>query len=1014
MDEEKDYSYSADITVANDDLEHYGMPRRSGRYPWGSGKDPYQHSKDFYGRVKEMRKNKFTYTDPKTGEKYTGDKAIYKSMGMTSGDFRTELAIAKDEEKIYNRKTAEALKRDGLNTSEIARKMGVNESTVRGYFKQDRAKMYAATNTAKKIKELVDKNGMMDIGANVNVVLGVSENKMKEAIRLLEQQGYVTYKGGIPNVTNQGVQTNQVVLCKPGTKYKDIYDFSKVKSFTDENVISRDNGDTFEERFHYPESLDSKRLKIRYSEEGGLERDGLIEIRRGVKDLSLGNDNYSQVRIMVDGTHYLKGMAVYSDGKDMPDGVDVIFNTNKAKGTDVTKVLKEIKDDPKNPFGSAIKPTEEGGQYWYTDVNGKKKLGLINKTRGEGDWTDWQDTLPSQFLSKQSKELAKRQLDLAKADKQDEFNDIMSIDNPTIKKFYLKKFADGCDKAAIDLKAAALPGQKYHVMIPLNSLKDTEIYAPQYENGTKLALIRYPHAGTFEIPILTVNNKNKDGDQIIGKQSIDAVGLTKKNADRLSGADYDGDTVMCIPTGKGHVKIINQEPLKELEGFDPSTDYATIPKTINGKTEYYDGNGRRVSLMKESMKQKEMGMISNLITDMSLAGAPPEDMARAAKHSMVVIDAVKHKLDYRKSAIDNDIEGLKKKYRGYIDEDGNFKVKGGAATLISAAKGQTHINKKRGSYYVNVKGKPGYDPSRPEGAAIWKDALPKDLYYVKKNHNKTTGTNTIETVDGKKITYNPKDKGDYEKYNPVLKVNDKTGEVSFTSPDGKLKYKYETRTQTSTNMADTDDAKTLVSKAKHPMELIYADYANSMKSLANKARLAMVNTGNLKYNKEARDTYAQEYASLNSKLNDALKNSVKERAAMRQANTELNQRVAAIEEQGGEVSKKDRQKIGQQAITQARADVGSLSRRKRNIEITDREWEAIQKGAFTENQLSKILDNADPDQLRDRATPKNKIGLSDAKIARINRMAESNYTLAEIANRLGVSTSTVSKALKGA
>ena len=1014
MDEEKDYSYSADITVANDDLEHYGMPRRSGRYRWGSGKDPYQHSKDFYGRVKEMRKNKFIYTDPKTGEKYTGDKAIYKSMGMTSGDFRTELAIAKDEEKIYNRKTAEALKRDGLNTSEIARKMGVNESTVRGYFKQDRAKMYAATNTAKKIKELVDKNGMMDIGANVNVVLGVSENKMKEAVRLLEQQGYVTYKGGIPNVTNQGVQTNQVVLCKPGTKYKDIYDFSKVKSFTDENVISRDNGDTFEERFHYPESLDSKRLKIRYSEEGGLERDGLIEIRRGVKDLSLGNDNYSQVRIMVDGTHYLKGMAVYSDGKDMPAGLDVIFNTNKAKGTDVTKVLKEIKDDPKNPFGSAIKPTEEGGQYWYTDANGKKKLGLINKTRGEGDWTDWQDTLPSQFLSKQSKELAKRQLDLAKADKQDEFNDIMSIDNPTIKKFYLKKFADGCDKAAIDLKAAALPGQKYHVMIPLNSLKDTEIYAPQYENGTKLALIRYPHAGTFEIPILTVNNKNKDGDQIIGKQSIDAVGLTKKNADRLSGADYDGDTVMCIPTGKGHVKIINQEPLKELEGFDPSTDYATIPKTINGKTEYYDGNGRRVSLMKESMKQKEMGMISNLITDMSLAGAPPEDMARAAKHSMVVIDAVKHKLDYRKSAIDNDIEGLKKKYRGYIDEDGNFKVKGGAATLISAAKGQTHINKKRGSYYVNVKGKPGYDPSRPEGAAIWKDALPKDLYYVKKNHNKTTGTNTIETLDGKKITYNPKDKGDYEKYNPVLKVNDKTGEVSFTSPDGKLKYKYETRTQTSTNMADTDDAKTLVSKAKHPMELIYADYANSMKSLANKARLAMVNTGNLKYNKKARDTYAQEYASLNSKLNDALKNSVKERAAMRQANTELNQRVAAIEEQGGEVSKKDRQKIGQQAITQARVDVGSLSRRKRNIEITDREWEAIQKGAFTENQLSKILDNADPDQLRDRATPKNKIGLSDAKIARINRMAESNYTLAEIANRLGVSTSTVSKALKGA
>ena len=42
-------------------LEHYGMPRRSGRYPWGSGEDPYQHSRDFIGRVEEMRKNDATF-----------------------------------------------------------------------------------------------------------------------------------------------------------------------------------------------------------------------------------------------------------------------------------------------------------------------------------------------------------------------------------------------------------------------------------------------------------------------------------------------------------------------------------------------------------------------------------------------------------------------------------------------------------------------------------------------------------------------------------------------------------------------------------------------------------------------------------------------------------------------------------------------------------------------------------------------------------------------------------------
>ena len=92
--------------------------------------------------------------------------------------------------------------------------------------------------------------------------------------------------------------------------------------------------------------------------------DGIIQLRRGVKDLSLGDAKYSQVRILVDGDKYLKGMAVYSD--NMPDGIDVIFNSNK---TSIEKALKPIKtDDPMNPFGSLIKPN---GQSYYDDPNGK-------------------------------------------------------------------------------------------------------------------------------------------------------------------------------------------------------------------------------------------------------------------------------------------------------------------------------------------------------------------------------------------------------------------------------------------------------------------------------------------------------------------------------------------------------------------------------------------------------------------------------------------------------------------
>ena len=74
------------------------------------------------------------------------------------------------------------------------------------------------------------------------------------------------------------------MLCAPGTPYKDIYDYSKVKTISE--YISHDDGDTFS-TYHYPESMDSKRIKIRYADDGGDQRDGVIQIRRGVPDLDL-------------------------------------------------------------------------------------------------------------------------------------------------------------------------------------------------------------------------------------------------------------------------------------------------------------------------------------------------------------------------------------------------------------------------------------------------------------------------------------------------------------------------------------------------------------------------------------------------------------------------------------------------------------------------------------------------------------------------------------------------------
>lgn len=946
--------YGVSERIESDTLEHYGMPRRSGRYPYGSGEDPYQHARDFLGRVDELRKQGFTYID-ETGKKWTGDTAIAKSMGLSTNNFRTELGIASEEKKMYDIATAKSLKQDGLNTSEIGRKMGVSESTVRGWFKaEETSKFEKSKEIAETIRKRVDEVGMVDVGAGIEKELRISKEQLDKSLYLLQREGYPVYSGRVEQVTNRGQWTTQKVICPPGTEHKEIYNLENVHTLKD--YISRDGGETLEKKFNYPSSMDSSRLKIRYAEDGGELKDGIVELRPGKADLSLGESRYSQVRIMVDDKKYIKGMAIYGDPKDFPDGVDVIFNTNKSKSVAKLDVLKDIKNDPDNPFGSLIKDADQGGQYWYDADTGKrvsandptvknKKLGLINKRADEGDWTEWKDKLPSQFLSKQPIQLAKKQLGIAIADKEEEFDAVKSLTNPTVKKHYLQKFADECDSAAVHLQAAALPGQKYHVIIPINSLKDNEIYAPNYKDGTKLALVRYPHGGTFEIPIVTVNNKNGDARKIIGTDSIDAVGITKKVADRLSGADFDGDTVMCIPTHDrgGKVKIASKEPLEGLKGFDPKASYQYDKHTVDedGVDHYYRA-GREFRVMKNTGTQ--MGIISNLITDMTLSGdATDDELAAAVRHSMVVIDAEKHKLDYKQSEIDNNIPALHKKYQG--------RSTGGASTIISKASGE-------------------YDDIKRQGNPI------------------------IDPVTGK-VSYKVADDAYYE----VTKTNPKTGEVTTVTRH---------KTRKTTKMAATDDANTLVSEARHPMELLYADYANKMKAMANEARLEMLATPKLEKSKSAETTYKKEVASLMSKLNQAELNKGREREAQRRANVAVQYKKAS----NPDMKKEDEKKARQQSLTRARQEVGSVSRRDRNINITDKEWEAIQAGAISEAKLKRILNNADPDSLREKATPKNSKSVSSGTINRIKAMSAS-YTIGEIADKLNMSPSTVSKYLKG-
>lgn len=897
-------------------LMHYGVKRRSGRYPWGSGGSPYQHSGDFLSRVEELKKQGFT------------EKQRAEALGLTTTELRVQVQMASHERRSLLADKARSLRDDGMSLNDIAKELGyANDSSVRSLLNENTAaRKNQARATADLLKKELETKGMIDVGAGVERELGISETKLKEALTILEYEGYHVYGVGVPQVTNKGQQTNLKVLCNPDIEYKDAYqNMGDIKSVVDYH--STDGGKTFQ-KLEYPSSISSNRVGIRYGDEGGLAKDGVIELRRGVKDLDLGNSHYAQVRILVDGTHYLKGMALYSD--DLPDGVDIMFNTNKKSGTDKMKVLKEIKEDPDNPFGAIIKAN---GQSYYDDPNGKytdpvtgkkQSLSAINKLKEEGDWDSMSKNLSSQFLSKQPVSLIKRQLNLTYDDAVSTFDEINSLTNPTVKRKMLLDFADECDSATVHLKAAALPRQKTQVILPLSELSETEIYAPNYKNGEQVALVRFPHGGTFEIPVLTVNNKSKAGRRILGTDITDAVGINEKVAERLSGADFDGDQVVVIPTNS-KVKITSTKSLKGLEGFDAKTEYSTEGKT-------------GVRLMKKSEVQKEMGMISNLITDMTLRGATESELARAVKHSMVVIDAQKHKLDYKQSEKDNGIAELRQSYQKRVDEDGNVKY-GGASTLISRKKQDVRV---------------------PE----------------------TQGSGTIDPETGK-ITYK----------NSGRTYVDKNGKTVAATKTVKL-------------MSTVDDAYTLSSGT--PEENAYADYANKMKALANQARKEAVTTGKLTYSSSAKATYQSEVDSLNAKLNVASKNAPRER----QAQVIANSTVKAKQQANPSMDKKELKKTAQIAINDARIKVGASGKDSR-ISITDREWEAIQAGAVSDSKLSMILRYADADDVKSKATPRTTTQVSTAKANKIKTMASMGYTNSEIAESVGLSTSAVSKYVKG-
>ena len=896
-------------------VAHIGTITNSGRYPWGSGKDPYQRLRDYQGMNAKYKRE------------LDGDMAaVAKAMGFdTQSEYRSFTSMVSKEHRERATDKAIALKKRNWSNVAIAEKLGVSKETVAKYLKpRENMVVSAREHAVEALKHQVDTRGWIDVSKGTESAMGIAPSMKKDVLyELQEKHGYEVHKVKEPQAN--GNETWVKVLVPPGIEWGEVANNKHlIKPFLNSiDDFDRDNP----LGIRPPIGIDPKRVEINWRDTGGHLEDGVVYVRPGAKDLDMGSNQFSQVRIQVGDKHYIKGMAVLKD--DLPKGVDLMVNVDKSKMDNKLDALKKLQTIPatgevdvENPFGSVI----------------KRQDGALNIVNEEEDWAKWSKKLSSQFLSKQSLPLAKTQLELTRTKKNEQLEEILSLTNPVVRKHMLASFADEADSASEHLKAVMLPGQKTHVLLPLTTSKPDEVYAPGYENGTSVVLIRYPHGGTFELPRLTVNNKNKQGEKLVGPNADTAIGIHPDVATQLSGADFDGDTVMLVPDNQGRVKT--DRAWSELTSFDTKLDYGPTADQKAAIDRYLEtGEGKLpYKIMSDKQTNNEMGKASNLLSDMQLQDASKEEVIRAVKHSMVVIDAAKHKLDYSRSAKENGIAQLKKDYQS-----------GGASTLITRARADTPIPKQKPSRHQDVEGGP-INPKTGE------------LQYTPTGEMKS-------------------------------KQNKVTGEWEKTDDPVKMRVP---------RMSTVKDAHELSSGTA--MESLYADHANEMKSLANKARRTMVNTPDFPTNEAAKGEYAVELAELKAAVVKAQANAPRERHAQR-----LTQHIVDIKiAENPALDKSDIKKIRRQTLEATRKKTGA---EKDQIVPTERQWEAIQSGAVSPTLLREVLANGNTDAIVELAMPRETKTITTAQESRIRALKAAGRTNAEIAEAVGVSASTVSKHL---
>lgn len=860
------------------EISHYGVKRRSGRYEWGSGKDPFQDENGFLKRNEELRKKGYS------------EKQIAEELGLSIRRLREEKSMAKERQNRVLLDSVNSMTKRGVTIDQMAETLGVSARTISNLkANADQFDNSRTNNIKDAIKAQLAENPYLDVSEGIEKQLGISRNKFQAIVNDLKNEGELTtHMLRLKRLDNPDNELTINVLTAERDFLTVLKNSSKVRNFEaaidDDGVSIRGLKDI--------QPVDLKRVAVKFDEDGGTDKDGLIELRRNVEDLDMGDARYAQVRIQVGDNNYLKGMAVYSD--DLPDNIDIRFNTNKSKKVGELGAMKKLEDDPTNPFGSTI----------------RDQKGALNIVNSEGKWAEWNKKWASQFLGKQSKELIKERLDETLNKYKADLDEINGLTNPSVKKYLLSEYADSLKSAYKHLKVQGLSRTASHVIIPFPDMDPNQVYAPNYKDGERVVLVRYPHGGTFELAELTVNNKMKSARDMLGSDAKDAIGIHPSVATKMSGADFDGDAVWVIPNNQKKVTVT--PALDGLKDFDPVREYRVEPlyKKVKGKDVLINGT------IAETTKDTQMGIVSNLITDMTIQGANTSELARAVRHSMVVIDSFKHNLDYKRSAENNGIKALQQRYQTYYDETG--KKRKGASTLLS----------KKLSADILV-----------------------DYEEVKVFNEKTKRWNT-KKVGGRYVSL----------------------------------------------IDSVDDANLLSSGTA--AEKLYANYINEVRSLKTTAESINQSTKGAKYQPGMKELYRNEVQSIDSKLHKQYLRAPRERQAQLEANKNYyNALVPGM-------SKDDKNKLKAQILAAARQKHNPADPEGK-FNITPKEWEAINSGAISHTKVTDILKFGNSEQIKKYATPKAQVEVKAPSIARAKALIANGYTPAQVAEQLGVSTTTI-------